>query len=326
MSAKSLSPKLQEVLEKRIADRIRYSTNSETGLTNPFVFYLEGANALDKSVSPPKLMRKDAFLPPKTDVYDPYDKKKPIKIVRNVTSTDIRWDEDKAKEVDVETVDTVDFRQSCCYVQVNEINKLAYLMFGDGNVSKPKHLQRQGANPILRWEESKTTLHSGRERNEIGDIMLLAKALEIAKRADFTKQKNLLAEVSKNQIYGSYNPDGKDSTAISNDYFIFAKNYPRVFLSTDVDDKTKVEVLVTECIQKGYLVLDKINAQWKLSNGDTESKFLSYNPVTDIDPEKFLVKEMIDPKSAKLLSKLEYANKPRLHPYLPKESDVLEIS
>jgi len=317
MSAKSLSPKLQEVLDKRIADRIRFYTDSSTGLTTPFVFKLEGADAIDKSVSPPKLMRKNAYLPPKTDIYDPYDKKQPVKIVRNVTDVDIRWDEDKQREISVETVQPVEFIQSHCYVQVNEINKLAYLMFGDGNISKPKFLQRQGAKAMIKWEESNTTLHSGRDRNEVGDIMLLSKALEVAKRADFARQKLVLSTICKEEKFTSFDPNGKDSTAINNDFYIFAKNYPKSFLHTNVEDNVKVEVLVTEAELKGIIKIDRSNATWKIESGDGFVKLMAYNAITDTDPEKALVKFLLDPKNERALKNLEFKNKPKHHPYMP---------
>lgn len=324
MSAKSLSPKLQEVLDKRIADRIRFYTDSSTGLTTPFVFRLEGADSIDKSVSPPKLMRKNAYLPPKTDIYDPYDKKQPVKIVRNVTDVDIRWDEEKQREVSVETVQPVEFIQSYCYVQVNEINKLAYLMFGDGNMSKPKFLQRQGAKPMIRWEESSTTLHSGRDRNEVGDIMLLSKALEVAKRADFARQRLVLATVCKEEKFASFDPNGKDSIAINNDFFIFAKNYPKQFLYTNVEENVKVEVLVTEAELKGIIKIDPSTSSWKIASGDGFVKLMGYNAITDTDPEKALVKFLLDPKNERSLKNLEFQNKPKHHPYMPSDVDIPE--
>lgn len=323
MSAKSLSPKLQEVLEKRISERKRFYTDDKTGITAPFVFKLEGADSVDRTVQPPKLMRKNAYLPPKTDVYDPYDKKQPVKIVRNVTDVDIRWDEDKQREVSVENVEPVEFVQSYCYVQVNEVNKLAYLMFGDGNMSKPSYLKRQGANPMIKWEESNTTLYSGRDRNEVGDIMLLSKALEVAKRADFTRQQLVLSTVCKEEKFKDYNPAGKSSMAINNDFFIFAKNYPRQFLHTNVENDTKVEVLVAECELKGILRLDREKAKWDIAKGDDYVKFMAFNAITDTDPEKALVKFLLDAKNANSLKNLEYANKPKHHPYLPADDEVV---
>lgn len=316
---KTLSPKLYGVLKKRIQERINYNTNPITGVVEPFLFVLEGTGVIDRQVDPPKAIFRDAYLDGRTIIYDPFDEKKNSKIIRNVTSVDIRYDEDKQKEVSVEIVEPVIFKNGYCKVSIEEEHKLAYLMFGDGNISKPSKLTRGNALPLIKWTEDKSTLYSTKASTEVLDIKLLGKALEIAGKADLTRMKDVLFNVSRNEKFASYNPENKTSDAITNDFFVFVRNQPRMFLETNVDDRSKAELAVTETTLKGILVHDKENAKYMLDAYGKQSVFFAYNKVTASNPEKELMEFLLDAKNGEKLAKLQKANKPRLHPYLPEE-------
>jgi len=329
MSAQSLSPKLREVLEKRIKDRETYNKNPITGDPDPFRFILEGTGVVDNSVSPPRIIFRDAYLDAKTTVYDPYDAKKPSKIVRNVVSTEprsVEKEDGSVSEVLVEVTEPVHFLNGYCLVHTHEINKLAYLMFGAGNMSKPKQLMRTGDKPLIRWTEDGKTLYTAKSNTEIGEIRLLAKALEVAQRADITRMKAVLSLVSKEDKYSSYEPSNKNYDAIQNDFFVFARNNPKAFLDANVDDKTKVEVLVTETQLKGILVNDTEKACWMISFRSSPTKFMPYNKVTTVNPEVELINFLLDVKNEAKLNSLIKMNKPRLHPYLPDEEPKAKVS
>jgi hypothetical protein len=325
MSAKSLSPKLYSVLEKRINERKLYKTDKESGQTLPFIFKLEGTGVIDRTAEPHREIRRDAFLLPKTEGFDPYDTKKPVKVLKNITAVETKWDEEKGKEVEVEQLEPIFFNSGYCYVNVEEIDKLAYLMFGDGNTTKPKSLTRPGAKPLVRWEEDGSTLYTGKKSDAISDIKMLGLALEVAKRADLNRMKNVLAKVSADDKFAALNPLGKDALVIENDFFVFVRNNPKAFLHTDVDQKTKIEVLIAESKYKGFLKHDADSAKWVLKTNKNDIPFYQYNKVTDKNPEQSLLDHLLDSKNSAKLTKLEYHNRPFTHPYLPAEDSLEQV-
>ena len=322
----SLSKQYQAVIEKRIADRKKYHTDPVTGRMKPFLFILEGTGTMDRTVEPPRAFHKDAYLDGKTIVYDLYDKVKPLKTIRNVTSEEPKWDDEKGKEVIIETVEMIKFTKGYCYVQEEEVNKLAYLIFADGNMSKPRLMLKTGAMPTIKWYEDRSSLYSSKANNEISEIKLLSKALEVAQRADLQRMKEVLTLVAKDTKYEILSPEGKMSDVIENDFFVFAKNHPRAFLNANVDDRTKTEILVTELLLKGIVTHDTETASYygNFYNSTKPQKLYSYNKVTSLNPEKDFVDYLLDAKNEPLRTKLSKTNKPSLHPYLFEGEEKVE--
>ena len=321
MPYKDLSDKAKQVIQNRITTRKKYHRDSEGNML-PFKFILVGTGARLKGITPPKYRAQDAILPEEVRVYDPWaaDGKRE-KSLRNILTSRERWDADKEKNVTDETLEHVELHNGICYANEHELNKLAILMFAHENTSKPEDIRMKGAKiQLVPWEERREDLFAHDFRNEVGEARLLSFALKSAFDESFERKKEILTIVSKDPKHYIYSPVNKASDSIENDFFAFVRNSPKAYLDTHVDEKTKVSVKVFDAKYRNLLVHDEAKGKYLLN----DKLFFDYPKATTDNPEDALVKFLISKEGEAKRKHMESYLKPPVHPYLPREEEVVE--
>lgn len=318
-----LSPSAYKSLTKKIERQKRFKTDGN-GETLPFIYKLSGTGVLDKTVKPHKEMNRDAYMEEAMQIYDPWAKGNKFVIIRNVTGKEAKLVGDGAggmKHVDIETTERIVFESGYCYVPVDRPYLLAIMMFSHHNMSKPNEMKAKNITiaPFLTWTEDSSTLFTGVEINKVNDIMLRFKAIEFAKKYTIEQKRELLNLVSQDDKFKLFSPLNKLSDAIDNDFFVFANDFPREFLDSNVTDNSRLDLMIHDAKARNIITHDLENGKWIAHSGNKNQNILSYNKVNETNPDRALFDFLLNVKNEKTRMWIESLVKPKPHPYLPEE-------
>lgn len=318
-----LSPKLQDAITASIAEREKFHKDNNGNMI-PFAFCLEGTGAKIQGIKQDKKRQQDAILPDQIKIWDPYDKARSEKSLRNVVSASSHYDHDKGKTVLDEKLEPIEFVNGWCYVGKDDLNKIAILRYAHNNISKPASLVKSGV-PIqsIRWEERKEHMYSRVLSNDTNEAKMLLMALQDANKTSFERKQHVLTKLSETAKYKMLDPTGKYNDVIENDFYAYVKNNPKEYLHMHVEDDVKVKVKIADLKHRGLLIHDEAKGKWVI--GENKRKFHEYPKATTQDPEAELVKAILADKSEKSkMSLMDWYLRDQVHPYLPRESTEKE--
>jgi hypothetical protein len=256
-------------------------------------------------------------------VHDPWDAKRKVKIIHNVTSYTPKEQpgpDGSMRYVDVPQYGKMEFVNGWCYVTCEEPLKLAMFTYADNNAGKPDFLKRQHDVSALYWEEDKASLYIKDYREETNEYKLLSLAMNSAMGSSLDRMKHVLYTVAENK--GLPVPDFQSADAIEHDFFQYVKNSPREYINVNVDQKTKVGMAVMDAIARHFLVNNVKDNKWELVFSKNRELVYPYKPNEMEDPQKALVDFLLTDKGEPKLEMMKKYMKPRTHPYLPEEEEV----
>lgn len=275
---------------------------------------------LDKTTTPPTVIAIDAPVPSQVRIFDPFDTKRKIKVIKNIVSyTPTERNTPNGIEFyDVPQYGKMDFSRGCLSVNCDEPLKLGMMMYADNNVSKPDALKRNHDVSALYWEEDNSSLYIKDYRQETNNIKLLALALNSANASTLDRMKAILYQVSEKP--GHPSPNFTNADTIEHDFFHFVQTNPREYILMDVDDRAKIQVKVIDATARGLLIIDRSANKYKLAlGGDKKRDLFAYKPTDEGDTQKALLDYLSSESGEKALADLTYHMTPREHPYEPEK-------
>jgi hypothetical protein len=311
---KDFSPQLQRAIMKRIADQKKFHAGM------PFVFKLIGTGQLDKSTSPPTMIGIDSTLPTGFRVYDPYDKKRQVKIIRNITGyspSEQMGPDGNMRYVDVPQYGKMEFIRGYHSVTTEEPLKLGMFMYADNCTTKPNFLKRAHDVSALYWEEDNASLYIKDYREETNEFKLLSLAMQSATRSSLDNMKVVLYSVAEKN--GSSVPTFGSADSIEHDFYQYVSKNPREYININIDPKVKAGMTVMDAMARQFLVNNVKDSKFELVFAKNRALIYAYKVTEQEDPQRSLVDFLVSEKGEEKLEMIKKYMKPRAHPYLPEE-------